>query len=270
MNRKPQRPASVTVFSIFQIIFGLISLCGAGFGFYILSGGMNTTTPIQQTTTVNTPTGPTTTTTTINLNLQQELDTRVPTYRAFGWSSSIFGLLLALMMLASGIGMLALQSWARMMALIWALLYLLQSIVSLVYVLIFMIPAYNAIADQWDKLPVPGPLLATTTRWSGYTTLGGMVLYMIYPSLLLFFMTRPKVRDAFAGIDRRRDDDYDDRDRDRYDDRDRDRYDDRDRDRDRYESRDRDRYDRDRDRDDDDDRDRDRGARERDPDDRIR
>jgi hypothetical protein len=259
MIRKRTRPASVTVFAIFQIIFGCLGLLGALIQAGGFAGGGSSQVPVQVTNTVNTPMGPSTTTTTVMLDLEQELTDRIPIYRAYKWFSFGVGLILTALMLSSGLGMLELKPWSRKVALLWALLYVLVSIVGVVFTIVYMIPATEAIMEKWDSLYGSSPpvrLLTQIMRLTPYATLG-VVLVWIYPGLLAYFMTRPKVLSAFAGTDRAGDDSYDRErydDRDRHDDRDRDEHRDRDRrdDRDRDDERDRDRYyDRDRDRKDD-------------------
>lgn len=240
MIRKPIRPTSVTVFAIIQIIFGGLGVLG-GLATAVMFAVGTPKQTIYVTKTVNSPTGSKTTTGMVVLDQEQELRDRVAYYTAYKWTSGSIGLLVAVLQLASGLGMLGLQPWARRASLIWAVSYILIAIVSVVYSAVFLIPAYNAIADKWDLDYGPNPQISALTftlRMTSYAVVIGVLIFLIYPALLLYFMTRRKVLDAFAGIDSRGDD-QDDRGRDRYDDRDRDRA----RDRDRYDDRDRDRND---------------------------
>ncbi len=252
MVRKPPRPASVTVFAILQLVFGTIALFCGGFNLIGLIMIQNAAPGLSS--------GPFA----ASMDLELATAAQYPAYLPSKMVLACLTLLNVLIMLLTGIGLLLLQRWARWLSFVFAALLILICLGVALVDLTMRAPAADAFATQMAKNPAQAAQ-APGIRLGVYLGVVGDLLAIPYALLLCFFLTRPKVRDAFAGIDRRLDDDYDDRDRDR------DRYDDRDRDR--YDDRDRDRYDRDRDRDrdrDDDDRDRDRGARERDPDDRIR
>ncbi len=130
--------------------------------------------------TVTTTSG--TTTSTITFDLEQEYTDRIPSYKAFNVASTIASLVSVLLMLASGIGMLGLQPWARKAALLWAVLYFLNLFVTVGYVMTYQVPANNAIADKWDQMPAPGPTLAAGIRLAPYLQLAFLVILLIYPS----------------------------------------------------------------------------------------
>jgi hypothetical protein len=255
MSRKPDRPASVTVFATLQLVFGTISLlCNV----FTLIG----LTVIQS----NLPGANQQSTDPMSLDLVTAAT--YPAYLPTKMVVTIVSSLLVLVMLVSGIGLLMLQKWGRWLAFAWAGMLVLVCLGDLLIDMTMRYPVFDAMATRVEAIPARKPE-AAGMRIGFFLGIGGKLLPIIYAGMLCYFLTRPRVRDAFAGIGRRQDDDdYDYRDRDRYDDRDRDRHD---RDRDRYDDRDRGRYDdRDRDRERDDDRGRGESGRERDPDDRYR
>jgi hypothetical protein len=110
-----------------------------------------------------------------------------PTYIALTklatWTGVIFGVAL----LAFGIGLLLLQNWARLGSIVYA-------VVDIVFVLItsmLMWPITKRMLEQMPNVP-PGMM-------AGFAMIGmviGIFLGLIYPVLLLFFMTRTNVIEA--------------------------------------------------------------------------
>ena len=107
------------------------------------------------------------------------------------WASfvTVFGLIQALMLLAAGIGLLLTQPWARVLSVVYAFIAMFYALVSSV----INLPTLRATLSSMPGMP-PGavPLVALAA------TVLGLILGLIYPVLLLFYMTRTKVVEAFA------------------------------------------------------------------------
>jgi hypothetical protein len=102
------------------------------------------------------------------------------------------GALSCLVLLVSGIGLLGLRPWARKTSVIYAIYALLFGVVNLAMSFAFLMRPLLAEAAQKQ-----GPEAAGAIRGAIGGVIGG-VLGMVYPVLLLIFMTRPSVLEAFA------------------------------------------------------------------------
>jgi hypothetical protein len=102
------------------------------------------------------------------------------------WSHFVafFGAAQALVLLAAGIGLLLTQYWARILSIVY-------SIIAIVYVVISSAVNYPQVQAMLARIPsVPAAMLPAITL---VVTVLGLVFGLVYPILLLFFMTRPKV-----------------------------------------------------------------------------
>jgi hypothetical protein len=114
-----------------------------------------------------------------------------PTYTAWLKICIPLGLLSCAALLAAGIGLLCLKSWARILSITYAIYAIVFCLVGLLINLICMIQPMFEQAKPQQELEVAG---AVGGPLSG--TVGGLFL-VIYPILLLIFMLRPKVVAAF-------------------------------------------------------------------------
>jgi hypothetical protein len=105
--------------------------------------------------------------------------------------------LLSGMMLASGIGLLKLRPWARILAIIYALTSLLHKVCLPVYFVLYYIPAMNQFADELGAKGTEHQVFAFAARITAYAQAFGPVLLAIYPLAVLFFMLKPSTRAAF-------------------------------------------------------------------------
>jgi hypothetical protein len=163
-----QRPTSVTVFGILNIVFALLGIFGVAASLLLFAAvGTNSNNPVIQIIQDN------------------------PSYAAYLKFSIVVGVVVALILLATGIGLLMLKPWARVISIIYGV-YAIFSVIG------------NTIANYYF---VTKPLLEKAQTEQGPEAaravggaIGGMLggcFGLIYPILLLIFMMRPKVAAAF-------------------------------------------------------------------------
>jgi len=167
-----QRPTVVTVFGILNIVFGASALICIPIGLIISFGLMQAHgNPI----------------------LDALQGNRV--YVLWTLISSVLGILAATVKITAGIGLLKLQAWARITSIGYAIYAICIAIVSMIMTAVVMVPLIQ------QSHPASGP--------EGAAAIGGMIggiaggiggscIALIYPILLLIFMTRPKVKAAFV------------------------------------------------------------------------
>jgi hypothetical protein len=164
-------PTSVQVFSILNIVFGVLGLCGMVAAGALLAGPALGPNPA--------------------LDAMQQSGF----FRVFTIVGLVLGFLAAVVLVASGIGMRGLKPWARKAAIGYALYAILSVIAGTV------VNAVYVWQPLWDQLGGPmGP--AEAGAMGGI--IGGIVgscLGVVYPALLLYFMLRPNVGAAFGAGD---------------------------------------------------------------------
>ena len=169
-----QRPTSVTVFGILNLVFAVLGLCGVGLGVFGLA--VASTLPAGE--------GPP--------NLQREA-LQEPGYQAFTYASIGLGALASIVLAIAGVGLLKLKSWGRSLSLGYAAYSIVMQIVGVVVSYIFVIQPAVALAEQGNDPQAQTQMFAAI--------FGGAVggcLGLIYPFLLAFFMFRPTVKSAFG------------------------------------------------------------------------
>jgi hypothetical protein len=162
-----ERPGSVTAFGILNIVFAV-------FGFLGLFG---TIALFSMAGTLNIPV----------VKLMREC----PTYGMWLKLTIPLGLLSCGVLLAAGIGLLRLENWGRKLSIGYAIYAIIFSILGLVMNFIFL---FGPLLEEASKKQGPEAAAAI------YGVVGGSIggcFGLIYPILLLVFMTRPKVVAAF-------------------------------------------------------------------------
>jgi len=169
-----QRPTSVTVFGILNIVFAVFGICGVvGIVTMFMMMGMNLNNPAFQ----NNPT------------MQAIQDS--PVYAAWLKISVVLGLAASSVLLAAGIGLLKLKPWARMLSIAYSIYGIISLIIGTAVNYIFLVQ------PMLEKVHVDqGPEAAGAIGGAIGGMFGGCI-GIIYPVLLLIFMTRPKVTAAF-------------------------------------------------------------------------
>jgi len=162
-----QRPASVTIFGILNIIFAVFGVLGT-FGRLHLFVNMET-----------------------SANLVVKIMRENPGYATWMKAMIPLGLLGCGVLLASGFGLLKLKEWGRKASIGYAIYEIVAGLLggAVNFVFVFL-PLLEASSHQHDPEAIGVMFVAV-----GTTAIG--IFGMIYPILLILFMTRPKVVQAF-------------------------------------------------------------------------
>ncbi len=134
-----------------------------------------------------------------------------------GWTmvEILTGLGLNIAMFISGIGLLKYKGWARNLAIWSALLKILRLVFLYGFFIVMVVPPMSQrigemvgqmmVAQQANQVKVPGPMpdavLLTKVYTITYSVMGaGMIMVgSIYPAVMLWFFTRPRVKAACEG-----------------------------------------------------------------------
>jgi tellurite resistance protein TehA-like permease len=162
-----QRPTSVTVFGILNIVFAAIGVFGliASIALFFLPANLNN--PV--------------------IKIMHEN----PAYATWLKVCIPLGLLSCAALLAAGIGLLRLKSWARTLSIAYAIYAIVFGILGTVVNFFFIVRPILEQARQQH-----GPEAAGAIGGAIGGSIGGC-LGLIYPVLLLIFMLRPTVVAAF-------------------------------------------------------------------------
>jgi hypothetical protein len=191
----PKRPTALTVMGILNIVFGSLglvcSLC-AGIGYLFMlsnspllnlkAGGVNVNPFTDQ---------------------WEFMKREVPGYPAFMIGGLVEGLIGGTLLLIAGIGLLKVQSWGRVLSLLYALLTIVAQIFSLIFTLAYVNPAMQRWQQDFvrrfgGQLP-PGGGLGEDSMFNNAIAVGGAVVGVAYAVVLIIMMMLPHVREAFAG-----------------------------------------------------------------------
>jgi len=160
-----QRPTSIMVFGILNIVFGVLGFCGTASSlsmFVVEDDGSNPVIPLMRESAL---------------------------YQGFMYASIPLGLIASGALIASGIALLKDLPWGRTLAIIYGWYAIIGAIVgAIINALVLLPPALERSAGQMtpEDAGLIGGALAGTC---------GALIGMIYPVLLLIFMNRAKVRD---------------------------------------------------------------------------
>jgi hypothetical protein len=115
------------------------------------------------------------------------------TLMAWTLGSTLVGWIMAIVLLSASIAALKLKEWARKTLAIYAVAAFVTGAINLVFTLTVMNPK---MAEIIGNDPAAKSAMAMQTVF----TLIGFAIGMIFPAFLLFYMTRPHVKAAFAGL----------------------------------------------------------------------
>ena len=162
-----QRPAAVNTFGILNIVFAALAVFGTIASLAVFSMTDASNNPLVKVLRDN------------------------PAYGAWLKFTIVLGLVAAAVLLAAGIGLLRLQPWGRKVSIGYAIYAILFSLLNTVISFLFVLRPLLAEAAQKQGPEAAGAIGGV---------IGGSVgscFGLIYPILLLIFMTRPKVVAAF-------------------------------------------------------------------------
>jgi len=162
-----QRPASVTTFGILNIVFAVFGVFGilGVIALFSITGTSN--------------------------NPVVKIMRESPAYTAWMKLTIPLGLLTCGILRAAGMGLLRLENWGRKLSIVYAIYAIVFSILGLVMNFIYL---FGPLLEEASKKQ--GPEAAGAIGGAVGGSIGGCV-GLIYPILLLVFMTRPKIVAAF-------------------------------------------------------------------------
>ena len=166
-----ERPTPVLVFGILNIIFGVWSLLGAPFSFWSVLSADPATNPAAAV-------------------YSNQL------IRNWTLMSGALAVLTGLILIIAGIGLLQMRSWSRVLSIGYAIFAIVLGVITTMFNVAVLMPATMAqmgeIAGNSEAARVGG-------------LIGGMIgvlagiVGLVYPVLLLIFMTRPHIIAALEG-----------------------------------------------------------------------
>ena len=174
-----KRPASLTFLGITNIVFGGLAVLGSVFALFLMFGGSESLIPEG------------------GVDVQAMLTERHGWYDTYAKISAVLGLPVAIVLLASGIGLLKLYSWGRSLANAYAVFAIITAIVSLTINIMIVMPLMTELAQVDD------PVVAGAGAGGLGGALAGSCMAIGYPVILLIFVNRKGVKDAIAAANQR-------------------------------------------------------------------
>jgi hypothetical protein len=186
----PKRPVAVVVVAVLQVVFGGLALLDSASSLAGLDKALGSAGQVG-------PSGPHTLTLG---DVETQLEARAPGYAVSKRLNAGVEGVLALLMIASGAGLLLLRPWGRLLAFVYAALSILNTVVYLPWYLATVAPQVLAFARELaatggEQAQAMG--MALPVLYIGVPVV--MSLSIVYPILVLVVLRRPAVRAAFAG-----------------------------------------------------------------------
>jgi hypothetical protein len=132
---------------------------------------------------------------------------RIPLYRAYSITNRVLSILFCILLVAAGLGLLAMQSWARWLSVAYAVLSILANLGVFVYTIAFFIPADH---EAFRRVPPQSDQEQLAYNIANVVAPAGPCVMMLYPAVVLVVMLLPSVGAAFRPPRRRRRKEYDD------------------------------------------------------------
>lgn len=155
------RPTVATVFGILHIIFGALGILGAAMNVLAMA-----VSPAGQ-------------------NPVYDLVAENSLFAAYTYAGMVLGLVVSILLIAAGIGLLKVQPWARTVSIGYAIYGILMATIGTIIGLTVILPA---MADQGGA----------TAAGARIGVVIGSVTGFIYPVLVLIFMLRSDIKEAFT------------------------------------------------------------------------
>ena len=171
-----QRPTSVLVFGILNLVFGLLGLCGTLAALAMMYGPL-----AEQMAQMGKD----------NVTVQLQAD---PTYHGFMLVMSVVGFPFTILLVAAGVGLLRMRPWGRTGSIVYGVYDIIATIAALVMNYVFIL---FPLMQRVDQLPEAERVGVMAGMMGG---IAGGCISLIYPILLLVFMYRANVRAAFAAV----------------------------------------------------------------------
>jgi hypothetical protein len=161
------RPAAITVFGILNIVFAAFGIFGLLGSAVMLFGTPDSNNPV--------------------IKIMHEN----PGYATWLKVNLLLGIPSCACLAASGIGLLRLKSWARILSIVYAVYAILLGFLGVAINVIFLVLPLLRRAQEQN-----GPEAVGFIAGAIGGSLGGCI-GLVYPVLLLMFLTRPKLAAAF-------------------------------------------------------------------------
>jgi hypothetical protein len=187
--RLQKRPGGVTALAIINIVLGSLALL-AGLCTVIalfVSQGMVQADPNA-------------------VAMERFLKDQLPLQAVMQWGGMAILLLQGIALLATGIGLLNMQNWARVTAIWFAIFSLLWILTQAVYYFAFTAPALERFFREVAAGVGPGPDTRVILQISFVIQIILWVFFVGYAAILIAILTRPSVREAFTSAARPEDD----------------------------------------------------------------
>jgi hypothetical protein len=126
---------------------------------------------------------------------------RIPLYRAYSVTNRVLSTLFCIILLAAGIGLLLMQSWARWLSVGYAVLSILANLAVFVYTVAFFMPADQ---EAFRRLPPQSDQERLAYNIANVVAPAGPCVMMLYPAVVLVVLLLPSVGTAFRPPRRRR------------------------------------------------------------------
>ena len=190
------RPASVTVIAILNLVFGgLWLLCGLGSLGMQASGMQQMFANMGNVNPGNNP----------KLAKQEEIRKEIMEFsqkagaRPSEYAAHVQYVVLAILLIVSGIGLLKTAPWGRALALVYAALSIVSNLALIVLILLTDIPAVHEFADKLATQGQEAQMIANVMKFFAYFAVVLPLLSLIYPAIVAILMLRPSVAAAFRG-----------------------------------------------------------------------
>jgi hypothetical protein len=190
------RPAAVVVIAVLNLVFGGLGLfCTVCGGVMSVAGGDRALTKMADAEQQRRAEAQR-----HRSQITERIRAKYPLYRVYSVGNQVVTVLFSLALVASGIGLLYLQSWARWLAVGYAVLSILANLVDCVVNLVFLMPtemeAFRAVPPANDQERIAYQVAQVVAP-------GMPCVLMLYPAVVLILLLLPSVGRAFRYEPRR-------------------------------------------------------------------